>query len=216
MVSFLLAEFNAIVNRARDVDQINASRINFFLVIVAAIGAGLGGVADLSLPLNEYLWTAFVALLALIVLGLVTYYYSIEASIATVVLYRTAGRIRCWFADLAPEVVPYFPYVPADNLPDFTRPYWMFRGGEATVITINAIMASGLSGIILYQVSNRLWIALLVAIIVLPIAWLVQRWFYRKRMERAGDEYPTDWVRFPGKKYEDLFYGRVSVEKMTG
>jgi len=218
VTDFMLAEFNALQERARGFDQINASRINFFLIIVAAVGAGFGAATDLKISLSYYLWGVVLAFLALLVLGLVTLYYAVNSAIATVELYRYAGRIRCWFADLAPEAVSYFAFAPADNRPRFTTRFWMLRGGEAIVVAINAILASSLAMILSYQVadilliSEPLWTAILVGIVLGPAIWLLQRWLIKKRMEWAESSKSTqERIHFPYQEYEALFTGDKDI-----
>lgn len=207
VADFMLTEFNALVERARDLDQINAARINFYLIIVAAVGAGLGGTIEFLSTLPEALWIVLLALLALLVLGLVTYYYAINSAIATVMFYRTAGRIRCWFADLDPESVRYFAFVPADNRPHFTTSIWMFRGGEAIVTAINAILASGIIVALLYQyqVIGQIWEVVAVAVVVWPFAWFLQRLFFMRKMKLEEDRSNLEDIHFEDKDYEALF-----------
>ena len=212
VADFMLAEFNALVERARDNDEINASRINFFLIVVAAVGAGLGAATEFLTSLHEPLWIVLAALLALLVLGAVTYYYSINSAIATVMQYRRAGRIRCWFADLALDKdIPYFAYIPADNRPHFTTSFWMFRGGEAIVTAINAIMASGIVVIVLYQyqVLRQPWALATVAAAVWPIAWFLQRLFFVERMKQKEKNYNhPSYIHFEDRRYEDIYQGK--------
>jgi hypothetical protein len=205
LAGFLLAEFNSLVDRARDFDQMNSSRTNFFLIIVAAVGAGLGGATGLQLSASNYVLMVLLAIAALLILGAVTFYYSIRASIAMVSLYRLAGRVRCWFADLAPEAVPYFPFGPGDNRPLYTTRFWTFRVGEPIVATVNSVLASGGVALIVYQLFATPWVVLPTAIVVWALVWFLQRKVINWAMKRAEvKHWPTD-VHFPREAYQDLY-----------
>jgi hypothetical protein len=140
IASFLLAEFDSLVVQARDCTEASATRINFFMITVAAAAAGLGAAGDLGLAAFVHLWLAFFACLFLLALGAITLWYSVRSAAQSMEMFRLAGRVRAWFANLAPEASPYFSFEPGDNQPQFTAHFWPMRGGEATVVAINSTM----------------------------------------------------------------------------
>jgi hypothetical protein len=207
---FLLAEFNALVDRARDSDQIAAARINFFLIVVGATAAGVAAATELRPSLTGYLWLVFIAGLFVLVLGIVTLRYSVRSAAESVEMFRYAGRVRCWFSDLAPEATPYFAFIPGDNLPRFSTRSGRLRGGEATVITINSMLVVGLSAILLYelagvQLSQRASLAILIGVIPAVLAWYLQRWLVEVTMKRLEARYRAKDVHFPSEAYKSRF-----------
>jgi hypothetical protein len=214
VADFMLAEFNTLIERARDFDQINASRINFYLIIVAAVGAGLGAATDLQPVQSNYLWIVLAALSGLLLLGLVTLYYTVNSTISSIKLYRYAGRVRCWFAEQAPQVVPFFPFSPTDARPRFATRFWTFRGEEAIVAAVNAILLSGIIVIVLYQsqVISRPGPAIILALATCIVAWILQRWCFRMRMDRAEDTYGADDIHFDEEQYRAHYRARKDAQ----
>jgi hypothetical protein len=102
IASFLLAEFDSLVVQARDCTEASATRINFFMITVAAAAAGLGAAGDLGLAAFVHLWLAFFACLFLLALGAITLWYSVRSAAQSMEMFRLAGRVRAWFANLAP------------------------------------------------------------------------------------------------------------------
>ena len=211
---FLLAEFNSLVDRARDCDQLSASRINFFLIIVGALAAGLGAASELKLSMPVYLWLAFFVCLFLFALGFITLIYSVRSAAQSADMFRLAGRTRCWFSDFAPEATPYFAFEPGDNRPHFAAQFWEMRGGEATVVTINSALAACLAAIAAYQIAgNQLapWLPLVVLLAAsLAVAtWLLQWRFIKVNMRRTQTRYiKRGTIHFPDTNYKPRFEDR--------
>jgi hypothetical protein len=210
VADFLLAEFNALVDRARDCDQISAARINFFLVVVAAVIAGLGAATGLPPSKTDSLWLVFIASLFLFALGIITLRYSVRSAAESVEMFRYAGRVRCWFSDFAPEATPYFAFVPADDRPRFSTRSGKMRGGEATVMTINSTLAVCLAAIAIHELAGvqlARWapVATLTAVVLGVAAWYLQRWLFEVTMKRLEARYHRDRVHFPFEVYKPRF-----------
>jgi hypothetical protein len=190
----LLAEFNAIQERAINWEQINASRVNFFLVVAAAAGGGLIAIAEVPGIQAYYQLIAIGALSALLLLGLLTLRDLIALSCATVMLWRRAGRARRWFVDAAPEIASYVAFEPADDRPTFT-PHWTlaFRGGEALLLALNTASSALLAGVVLHQALWRLPGVVATGSLAVGLAtWFLQRLYIHKRMQQAER---SDWAR---------------------
>jgi hypothetical protein len=144
---FLIAEFNAIQQRAIGFEEIKSARINFFLIIVAATIAGLA-----SLPDNlKAIYPSMIVAGAVIVflLGVSTLKSVMDYSIAVVILFRRAGRIRQWFVNNDKKIEKYIPFEPNDDRPPITIASSLisWRGGEPILLIINAAALSIATGL---------------------------------------------------------------------
>ena len=201
---FMLAEFESIQARTRFLAQSNASRINIFLVVVAVVLVGLGLATSLPGSLEMARTGVPLALGALLCVGLVILNHSVNSSIAIVALCRKAGRIRCWFADQAPDDLPYLAFLPADDRPAYTASFWLLRGGELLLEVVNALLACGLVSIALNLVFGQTLVAILVGLLILPASWILQQTYVDESLERAqraDGAAPESY--FPAWKYEE-------------
>jgi hypothetical protein len=97
---FLITEYNALQSRAQSFEQIKSSRLNFFLIVVAAVWAGLASMARVTFLEPHLSYIVIVSGGFLLVLGLLTLYDLTGYSVAIITFYRRAGRVRRWFVDL--------------------------------------------------------------------------------------------------------------------
>lgn len=198
-VEFLIAEFEAQQEQVARLEESKSSRINFFLLLVAAVIAGTSGFlgpGDLLLPRNVVLALAAMAVLAL---GLATLNELVRYSEAIVSLYRRAGRIRSWFAHRYPEIVAYLAFSATDEQPafDVRTADLSFRGGDSVVLLTNSVAASVLIVALTFSVLQPGWpVALVIVAVVAPLSWSVQQWAIRARLRRA-DALTKKMVHFP-------------------
>ena len=90
---FLLAEFNAIQQRAIQIEQSKSSSVNFYLVIVAATIAGVPGI--LSFVPKEAARVVLIAMFAFIfVVGLLTLDHSVNQAVNAIRLYQHSGQFQ--------------------------------------------------------------------------------------------------------------------------
>lgn len=183
---FMIAEFNALQERAKNYDQMNANRVNFYLLAVAAVVGGLTALGDSPSFPFDYLWLAAGSFIVLLFFGLSTLQHVIDFSGAAVVMYRRAGRIRRWFSDYDRSIQDYLAFEPSDARPLFTTPYVVMRGGEAPLLVINATLAAMASGIFCYKLTNKAEASsYVVALLIGVVAWIGQQVYIRFKMQRA-------------------------------
>ena len=177
---FLIHEFNALQSRALNLEGIKSSRVNFFLLIVAAAIAGISTVYDKMLQIGPYI---FAGVLILFILGITTLKHSVDYSAAIVLLYRRAGRIRRWFININPEIGKYVAFEPNDDRPLLDISILAWCGGEAVVLLINALLLSIAATAIFYF----LWHPLVygIGIIVFAVTWFGQMFFIHWRLRKA-------------------------------
>ena len=194
-VDFLIAEFNALQQRAVQAEQSKATSTNFFLVIVAAILAGLPFLLNLVPPelISLILIAAFTFIL---IAGCLTLEHSINQSVISMILYRRAGRVRRWFAVQDPTIRPFLPFEPNDDRPAIYIPVLGFRGGETAAFIINVAAAALIVSVGLSYLSPI--IAFVGAVITAVLVWIFQR-LYALRKLRLAESEVSHHVLFPGE-----------------
>ncbi len=159
--TFLIAEYQAVLERSLKFEEVKANRINFYLILLGAVLAGFAAVVDTPfIQLNIFPFSIAVALF-LLILGWQTLMHSVQYSMVITSLYRVSGRARRWFFDKDNSIVPYLAFEPADNKPGLkigslktNKTNWgvqslLWRGGEPILMTTNAILASLIIGLAL-------------------------------------------------------------------
>lgn len=198
---FFLAEFSAIQERAIGFEEAKASRVNFYLVVVAGVVAGFSGLLDNAIIQINLHIAVLVATSLLLVLGLATMKQLVDFSIAEISLYRRAGRLRRWFVSQGSVGEPYLAFDNNDDKPpfDLSNPYLAFRGVDAVLLVLNSASAALFAlSTFLHWVISPLWATITVFIILSGIAGLLQiRWVHHKL--RIADERELSNVRFPSR-----------------
>jgi hypothetical protein len=185
---FLLAEFNTLQERAQGYEHLNTTRVNFFLIAVAAVIGGLATIATIANSTNlpfDYNLLTLGGFLGLLFVGLATLKNVMDYSGMSVVLYRRAGRIRRWFVERDRGLRSYVAFEPTDALPPFTTPYLVTRGAEAALLIINAALAVALSESVLGLGKQQgAWVHG-VALVIGLVVWGVQQLYIHVTMKRA-------------------------------
>ncbi|MGD1944428.1 MAG: hypothetical protein ACFB0G_24285 [Leptolyngbyaceae cyanobacterium] len=177
-----MAEFNAIQQRAIQIEQSKSSSINFYLVIVAATIAGIPGV--LSLVPAEAVRLVLIAMFSFIfAVGLLTLDHSVNQAVNIIRLYRRAGKIRRFFLTQASDIKVYLPFEASDSLPHINLPSSLaYRGAEVTVFAINIASVAVISAVI-FSFASWLW-AIIAALAAAGMTWQLQRLYFRKKLQR--------------------------------
>jgi len=192
---FLIAEFNALQERAKNFEEIKANRVNFFLLIVAAVGAIISAADQIKVLQQYFLESILLAAVVLLLLGLSTLQHSVYYSSAIVDFFRRAGRIRHWFIDFDRTIEDHFPFEPADDRPNY---YWkrdrfiekfqlnLWRGGEPIIVIFNVISVLTIAECILLKSSYFSWIMSSMFLLPLAIAtWVLQIRYVDKRVQKV-------------------------------
>jgi hypothetical protein len=199
-VEFMIAEFNTLQGSIARLEDAKSSRVNFYLLIVAALLAGLPGVAsNTSLLINSNIIVA-VAAFALLILGTAVQSQLVHFSGAIVSLQRRAGRIRRWFLEADTTVERYLAFEPRDDSPslDVEDRYLEFRGGDVIVLTVSAALVCAFVVALLYYFDSTMPLPLTVLIgaIAAVLAWLAQKRRIHAQLRRVETAAQKD-VRFP-------------------
>jgi hypothetical protein len=203
-VEFLLAEFAAQQSQIIKLEEAKSNRVNFFLVLVAAVAASTSVIIDkLIIPANATL--ALIAL-GILVFGLATLNELVNYSEAIVSLYRRAGRIRRWFVENNSEITPYLAFDATDERPkyDLSSAYLTFRGGDSVILLTNSLAFSVLTVSVLSLVYSLTWpIALIIVTVSAVLAWLYQQNRLHVRL-RSSDASRKAHIHFPLQPLPDV------------
>jgi len=206
VAQFLIAEFNALQERAKNFEEIKASRVNFYLLVVAAAGAVFSTATQIiNLFQQFYLESIVLTATILLLLGISTLKDSVDYSGAIVILFRRAGRVRRWFVDFEQSVAPYVAFEPSDDRPKFSVPYSLiaWRGAETVVMLFNVISSAAIIGCVVLKVIqiNQI-IASVVIVAVAASAWFLQMLYvYRRMLKAQKSDVELKRVHFPYKEY---------------
>lgn len=197
---FLLSEFAALQERAIAKEEVKSNRINFYLVIVAAIIAGSSVVLEsdrLQLPLKYGL---LLATSMILIIGITTLDQVIKYSVEVILFYRLAGRVRRYFVDFCEEITPYVAFDPTDSRPrlDIGASFIALRGGDAVLLSVNALALSVLASVIanlLLEPINFL-VYLILAGLAFILGWVLQIIRIRVMLRDAEGRF-TQRIHFP-------------------
>ena len=191
---FLLAEFNALQNRAIALANSQSNRVNFLLIIVAAALAGMSQLVN-NLALQPYLYGVILATaFGILLLGLFTLRQNVHDAGASVILFRRAGRIRLWFVEQNPQIAQYVAFEYGDDKPTMNVPFLPFRGGEAIILLINAL---AFCAVVVIALPFRDFITILIELSVsLLIAWVSQSYYVHKFLQK-GERRSASAIKFP-------------------
>lgn len=216
IAQFLIAEFNALQERAKNFEDIKASRVNFFLLVVAAAGAIFSTANQIDLLKQYYLESIILTALVLLLLGLSTLKHSVDYSGAIVILFRLAGRARRWFVDFDEKVAPYVAFEPADDRPKFSISYSLlaWRGAETVVMLFNVISSTAIAGCIVFMIVKFTPIFALIILVGVAIStWYLQGLYvYRRMLNVQNSDSELRRIHFPYKDYTEKVAGQQSSE----
>lgn len=200
--NFMLAEFTTLQERAAHLEQVKSTQVNFFLIMVAAIIAGVSGFSNLSTFQAYIPYSIFVASLLIFLLGFATLYQSVNYSMSIVSFYRRAGRIRRWFVNIDKDLAPYVAFPAGDDRPKFklTRSYLAFRGGDVVLLIVNSASFTSILALLMTSIFNFQPMAILILIVIFAIlAWLFQQQIVYLRLAKA-EERDLKNIHFPIEK----------------
>ncbi len=177
-------------------ERIKSSRINFFLIVFAAFTAGLSGLLGSSNLQHVVPFIVLTVAFVLLLFGITTLKDVTDYSIAIVVLFRRAGRVRRWFLDNDSSIEKYVAFEPNDDRPMMYlgRSVLSWRGGEPILIIANIVTASVFVGAGLYFIS---FISALTGIAITIFVLLKSQTWYVENRLKAQDTAAQINVVFP-------------------
>jgi len=184
---FMVAEFETLTSRILALEQTRAKRVDFYIVIVSAAIGSLSLAASLQSP-STFSQAIIPALsLAVFLLGAAILNENVGLAAQAVFMYRRAGRIRCWFRDKHPAILPYLPWTAADDTPPFDAEteHSTFAGKDSILWLGNSLSGAGFTlAILLLYVPLLPIISCAIAAAVLVGIWIGQNLFLKYRMKR--------------------------------
>jgi len=136
-VRFMLSELQRVSERWAHVDQMAENRINTYISITSGASGILLVLSQLKVDVSNFLVVALVTLLAIWLLGLVTYVRILERDLTVVGYIRAINRLRRFFVDNAHNIAQYLTFPATDSQPKYTT-----LGGRLGLRTVAAIICS--------------------------------------------------------------------------
>lgn len=199
-VDFLLAEYRSHRESFWRSEELGERRVNFLITLATAVLGALairekgvlvsGGKVD---PLFFY------GLGAVFLLGVVTLVRMIRRNLVSHKELRAMGRIRRYFVDRDPQILPHLSYEPYDDRPqrrkEWNEIFSLGTGGlSETVALVNSLIVAALCALV--AVSRSEWIVGFSGLAGFLAAWIVQFIYVKYRYD---EERPTaNDIRFPG------------------
>lgn len=194
---FLIAEFNALHERAMHLEEMTSSRVNFLLIVYAATLAILPSIFE-NFPGVALLATLLIALIVMVI-GIMSLNQVVFYSTSVVVFYRRAGRIRRWFVEQSPEITSYVAFLPRDDRPllELKGSGLVLRGADGVLLALNSVSVgvACLCVVLFFQPVPAWGFPVLIASIAMPIAWFAQ-WQWIRRIMREESERLAREVHF--------------------
>ncbi len=210
IAGYLTAELDSLTQRALHFEQTLANKINFYLAVVTAIAGGLI-LATQSDSLREYvLPVAILVTFFLQIMGWLTLGQGLEVTYMAIAMYRRCGRVRHWFVDHDPSLVPYVPFRPGDDRPLFYANYSPLRNIESVLLLVNSAV-TGISVVLIFVFLKRTFpqsplfaswagylFALLLGLLCAFLVWTLETAYVRRFMDRKNrQELSAGSVHFP-------------------
>lgn len=198
-VEFMIAEFNSLQNNVIRMDETKSNRVNFFLIIVAAVIASVSGMTSNPNLLIQPNVVLAMAAFSLLLLGVAVLYEVTRLSGSIVAQYRYANRVRRWFVEHDRGIELYVAYPLQDNLPRLELDSSSLGyGGDTVILILNSAFFTAFAVAILYQLypSSPLLLTMLVGIVAAISARFVQKNRLQTVLRRMESAMQRD-VRFP-------------------
>ncbi len=211
---FLIAEFNALQQRASDYEQLKNNRVNFFLIVVAASIAILPTMIE-KFQAYEWIAAAFVSL-AILLIGLVTLNQVVVYSISIVAFYQRAGRIRRWFVEQNKRISSFVAFAPRDDRPlvKLSTAFLALRGGDTILIAINSMALAAISVVVLQ--SSIAYVNQVVIVVfgtaTVIVFWLLQYQWVKHKLQTASKQLERE-IHFPYTEEMRELYSQKEIPK---
>ncbi|MCI5113373.1 MAG: hypothetical protein D3921_10320 [Candidatus Electrothrix sp. AW1] len=197
---FLIAEYTSLQQRANSYEEIKSKRVNFFLVIIAAVWASFSAFVEKDIISTHLDGAILVISIFCLTLGILTLRMLISYSIAIVVFHRRAARIRRWFVDKNKELIKHVAFEANDDRPTFIMPYDIlyWRGAESTLLLINSVLSGCFTVSLLYHPNINLFLLISSIIISCVLSWYLQIKFTQYKLKEAEtSRWALDNINFP-------------------
>jgi hypothetical protein len=197
---FLISEYEAIQSRALGFEQNKSNRVNFLLIVVAALMASLGQIITNAALAAFTVEIALIVAFVVFLLGLLTLKQSVEDSVSIVIMHRRAGRIRLWFVEQNHSIAPYVAFQYGDDRPRVVDPLRAFLGGEPIILIINILAFCALVTILS---SPSTWLyAISICLFSAVVFWFAQMLYLRYYFRKA-DKFIEAQVKFRYSEMHD-------------
>ncbi|MEM7330818.1 MAG: hypothetical protein AAF490_01910 [Chloroflexota bacterium] len=195
---FLIAEFQETNQEYRRRKEEGLSRLNFFIALTTTVWGGVIALNEFS-SIDILTWQAISigALIFLLAVGWEFHHYSIKRGISTDEIVRAMARIRRYFVDHDPSILPYLTWKTDDE------PTILLLANRSKIRRTTAMIESLNAGILLWFILNLIqanWLVrIIVAILGYFVVFQVLKAFAQHEYEKANLEVEEKSILFPYK-----------------
>jgi hypothetical protein len=188
--AFMLAEYQRHIEGFYRSEELGERRLSFFLAIVTAVLGAMALLIDVDrVRAGRIDPLIFVALGAILVLGLLTLARIVRRNLASSAELRAAGRLRRFFVDRDPAITRYLYYGAYDDRPvrarDWRQLLSIGTGGYVeTIALINAALAATIALLAVIAAGWSMLSRSVLALIAAALAWTLQFWYVKQRYDR--------------------------------
>lgn len=178
--------------------ELGEKRISLYLTVVSAGAAVLVGVAQFRVEMSLLLWPGIGFLLAVLIIGVLTFYRLVERRVRATEYLRAINRIHSYFVQHDPSLAPFFYWPACDDNPSFRGKGTALEALRDVVALLNSLFVGALVAVATFIVFSDRFAQLDVAagIAVAAAAWFLQEGLERRILTRAERE-AQKYVNFP-------------------
>ncbi len=198
--TFILAEHSRLCQLYLETRETADRRSTLFLTLTTTIVGVLAAAFQLKLAPRDFIETALVGAIAIVVLGAITFHRLLERSMQGTEYLRAINRIHRYFVERAPEIEAYLYWPACDDIPAYD-----FRGvggaEQREIIVLITSVAFGVAlalAVLTYDLSQGL-IAIGAAIVGIIVAAVVHRQYERYSMAHE-EKRKAGLIRYPHPK----------------
>jgi hypothetical protein len=201
IVSFMLAEYEALRVARNTIITVSENRSNFFLAAITAATLALTFIGQASSTRDSLMPAGIAVGVGLFLLGTLTFIRALEAHIANYIYVRGMNRIRRYFVEKSPAIRDYIMLPTSDNVPRFKSVgfaphksgFWVEQ--TALIAAINSLVLSVLVSLLArcgFACSTKVGVG--VGILAFVAALSVHQSYRSVRLKQVEKE---TVVRFP-------------------
>jgi hypothetical protein len=213
---FMLAEYQALQERARHYEQIAENRTNYYLAVTTALVTAMVFIYSSQDLRSIFIYAAPLLTTVWFAIGASSLIQVYNFHVLSTLMHRRAGRVRRWFLDGNPRILPYLPFEAVDDQPLFVKGEGSLRFIDVVlvIVTVCAFLACVASVVLMISQlsrSNLLYFLGLFLIFVLSlnvVAALTRKDFRRQETNQLKKGH----VHFPSLQAQPLSNERKNGE----
>ncbi len=179
--------------------DLGEKRISLYLTVVSAGAAVLVGVAQFRVEMSLLLWPGIGFLIAVVLIGFLTFYRLVERRMRATEYLRAINRIHSYFVEHDPSLERFFYWPPCDDIPSFRGKGTALEALRDVVALLNSLFFGALVAVTTFILLSEQYpqLDVVTGVLVAAGAWFLQEGLERRILAKAEKE-AEKYVNFPG------------------